>query len=290
MFRFIQIFGLLLITGCWSSPVEKDEGGVTFKLSIEASEGQNLEAVTKESGAVLIQRMKSMGTELGRVLSTEPGSLDVYVPSKLLSGSDSGNLFATVRLSVWEVAELDPVPTQWQQALVVANQVVGQTTLEEMAAALKTTEPPIGDLHVAWEVPSMPGESLRLVPLNGTPIFTNAEVKSAHYAPDEMQGGAPIVHLTLTDAGAKAFGDATARLVDHTLAFVVNETVVMAPVVREAIPGGRVQISMGMNSTLHVRDAKVLAAALATPPLPGKLTILSAEEAQDGGHLNSTKP
>ena len=80
----------------------------------------------------------------------------------------------------------------------------------------------------------------------------------------------PAVHLTLDSAGARIFKNVTRENVGKRMAILLIEKgkteVVTAPVIREEIGGGRVQIT-GMDSTQESNDVALLlrAGALAAP-------------------------
>jgi hypothetical protein len=80
------------------------------------------------------------------------------------------------------------------------------------------------------------------------------------------QLGGPMVMVRFDTAGAAAFHALTKTLINRKLAIVVDDRVVVAPVVREAIAGGRVMISMGHREGRVKADQ--LAARLRTGPLP----------------------
>lgn len=84
------------------------------------------------------------------------------------------------------------------------------------------------------------------------------------------QTGEPAVHLSLDGRGATLFQQATREAVGRRIAMILVERgkgeVVTAPVVRQEIGGGRVQIS-GRMTTTEARDVSLLlrAGALAAP-------------------------
>lgn len=84
------------------------------------------------------------------------------------------------------------------------------------------------------------------------------------------QTGEPAVHLSLDGRGASLFQQATREAVGRRIAMILVERgkgeVVTAPVVRQEIGGGRVQIS-GRMTTTEARDVSLLlrAGALAAP-------------------------
>lgn len=55
----------------------------------------------------------------------------------------------------------------------------------------------------------------------------------------------PVVSITFTDEGGELLAEVTRQNVDRRLAMVVGQTVHSAPMIKESIPGGRLQLSMG---------------------------------------------
>jgi preprotein translocase subunit SecD len=107
------------------------------------------------------------------------------------------------------------------------------------------------------------------------------------------QTGEPAVHLTLDGRGATLFQQATRENVGRRIAMVLIEKgkgeIVTAPVVRQEIGGGRVQIS-GRMTTTEARDVALLlrAGALAAPmEIVEERTVgpsLGADNIQRGFH------
>lgn len=103
---------------------------------------------------------------------------------------------------------------------------------------------------------------------NGQVILQGAEdVESAQAGLNEQQ--AHIVQLTLTDAGASKFASATARLVNQTISIWMDDTMISAPTVNEAITDGKAIIS-GMKDA---ESAKELADKINAGSLPFALKI-----------------
>ena len=110
---------------------------------------------------------------------------------------------------------------------------------------------------------------------NGQPILVKkAVVLTGEYITDAQPGfdqnGQPAVHINLDGRGARIFKNVTRENVGRRMAILLIEKgkteVVTAPVIREEIGGGRVQIT-GMDSTEEARDVALLlrAGALAAP-------------------------
>ena len=76
--------------------------------------------------------------------------------------------------------------------------------------------------------------------------------------------------MEFSDEGGKKFADLTARNVGKQIAIVLDGEVLTAPVVQEAITGGRAQISGSRN----VEEAEHLAILLRSGSLPVKIEVL----------------
>jgi len=100
-------------------------------------------------------------------------------------------------------------------------------------------------------------------------ILTGERINDAQPGFDS-RNNEPAVHINLDGVGARKFKDATRESVGKRMAIILFEKgrgeVVTAPVIREEIGGGRVQIS-GSMSTVEAQDTALLlrAGALAAP-------------------------
>ncbi|HUW26209.1 MAG TPA: protein translocase subunit SecD [Gallionella sp.] len=100
-------------------------------------------------------------------------------------------------------------------------------------------------------------------------ILTGERINDAQPGFDN-RNNEPAVHINLDGVGARRFKDATRENVGKRMAIVLFEKgkgeIVTAPVIREEIGGGRVQISGQMN-TMEAQDTALLlrAGALAAP-------------------------
>ena len=72
------------------------------------------------------------------------------------------------------------------------------------------------------------------------------------------------VQVTLSPESAARFEDATRGWVDRRIAILIDDKVNSAPVVKSAIGGGHISITMGSagDPALHLVEAKRLARAL----------------------------
>jgi preprotein translocase subunit SecD len=79
-----------------------------------------------------------------------------------------------------------------------------------------------------------------------------------------------VVNFTFNSVGARRFADISRANVNHRFAIVLDDKVISAPVIREAITGGRGQISGSFNAT----SANDLAVLLRAGALPAPLTVV----------------
>ncbi|MDX2104528.1 MAG: protein translocase subunit SecD [Alphaproteobacteria bacterium] len=100
-------------------------------------------------------------------------------------------------------------------------------------------------------------------------------------AQPSFQDGMPVVSFRFDSVGARRFGDVTLENVGRPFAIVLDDKVISAPVIREAITGGRGIIS----GSFTAQSASDLALLLRAGALPAPLTIL--EERSVGPSLGA---
>jgi preprotein translocase subunit SecD len=136
---------------------------------------------------------------------------------------------------------------------------------------------------------------------SGQPLLVKKQVVlTGDYISDAQPGfdrqtGEPAVHITLDGRGARIFKQVTRENVGKRMAILLIEKgkaeVITAPVIREEIGGGRVQIS-GRMSTVEANDVALLlrAGALAAPmEIVEERTVgpsMGAENIAKGFHSN----
>jgi len=155
-----------------------------------------------------------------------------------------------------------------------AKEILGRTaTLEVRMVDEEHRDPQSLQSALAGQVPF--GDEL-LYDRDGQPLLLKKQVvltgdSIADAQPGfDNQTGEPAVHITLDGKGARIFQQLTRENVGKRMAMVLVEKgkaeVVTAPVIRQEIGGGRVQIS-GRMTTTEARDVALLlrAGALAAP-------------------------
>lgn len=102
----------------------------------------------------------------------------------------------------------------------------------------------------------------------GNVVLTGKDLKDAKA--QISNGNQAVVGLEFNDEGGQKFADLTARNIGRQIAIVLDGDVLTAPVVQEAITGGKAQIS-GSRS---IEEAEQLAILLRSGSLPVKIEIL----------------
>lgn len=106
-------------------------------------------------------------------------------------------------------------------------------------------------------------------------IISGDQIKDATFGFDQ-QSAAYVVDLEFRDDAATTWGDFTAANIGTQTAFTLDSQVVSAPQIREAIPGGRTQISGG-DPPFTVDSSKQLANVLKYGSLPLSFESSEAE-------------
>lgn len=104
---------------------------------------------------------------------------------------------------------------------------------------------------------------LRAIPVLDGSMLTDAKVGFD-------KNNQPIIKFALNGQGAKIFGDFTAKAVGKRMAVVLDSKVYSAPVIRERIGGGRVQIS----GNFTINEAHDLAIALRSGALLAPVYVM----------------
>lgn len=103
----------------------------------------------------------------------------------------------------------------------------------------------------------------------GNIVVTGKDLKDAQ-ASVGQNGSTATVDLEFNDAGAKLFADATAANVGKKISIVLDNKVISAPTVNEAIPSGKAQISGNFTA----QEAQDLAVLLRSGALPVSFSIM----------------
>ena len=159
-----------------------------------------------------------------------------------------------------------------QTAKLTFHSVHPTVTAEET----KQTRVPLG-----YKVyPAVEGEGEREYVLQETPVVSGEDLVDAQPGFDQRTNE-PIISFRFNQSGARRFGNFTKDNVGSPFAIVLDNKVLSAPVIREAILGGSGQIS----GNFTVELAGTLAVQLRSGALPTKLTIV--EERSVGPSLGA---
>lgn len=155
-----------------------------------------------------------------------------------------------------------------------AKELIGRTAVLEfkliddknsLADAVKNGPPP-GDELLHGPIQTGGAEPY----LVETPVLMTGEtVTDAHVRPGSSLEG-PYVEVHLDSRGAETFASLTANNVGRRLAIILDNTVYSAPVIKEPIPGGDVQIT----GNFSFEDAHELAIVLRSGALPAPVQII----------------
>ncbi|NHF74185.1 protein translocase subunit SecD [Paracoccus xiamenensis] len=162
-------------------------------------------------------------------------------------------------------------------AKLTFNPVVGRTTDAN-------ARPGVGNVLL----PSQDEQGVYYI-LENTPVVTGEELTNAQPAFD--QNSQPAVNFNFNPSGARKFGAYTAANIGQPFAIVLDNEVISAPVIRDAITTGSGQISGSMD----VAGSTQLAVLLRAGALPAELTFLEertigpelGQDSIDAGKLGS---
>lgn len=133
----------------------------------------------------------------------------------------------------------------------------------------KLTRPPMGyKIYEADEKEAAEGYPAAYV-LQEVPVVQGDDLVDSQPA-FEHQTNAPVISFRFNQSGARKFGNFSKNHVGEPFAIVLDDKVISAPVIREAILGGSGQIS----GNFTVESANNLAIQLRSGALPAKLTIV----------------
>ena len=253
-------------------------------LAVNVTGPQNL-AIEMENAAVAAQAQKVIaGHYPDYAITLQPNAvLDVSLtPDAARKMKDDAlqQAIVVIRNRIDELGVSEPV-IQRQGAAHIAVQlpgvqdtqraksIIGSTAQLEfkmvdeqanMAAALKGDLPPGTALfYGAHGAPYV---------LYTNTVLTGLYLSNASAGVDNSSGQA-IVNVSFDNAGTRIFGDLTTKNVGKRMAILLDNKVVTAPVIREAITGGRAQIT-GFSG---LKDASNAAIELRAGALPAPVHI-----------------
>ena len=248
-----------------------------------------LRDATKTDAAVaalkpLISQDASTGLPDMAIDSNPDGTITMTLSATALAARASGAVdqsIEIVRRRIDETGVVDPQITRQGQSRIVVQlpgvgdpdrikQLIGKTAhmtfrlVDESANADAGGLPPPGDDFLQMQ--DQPGQKIAVrkrIDVDGADL-TDAR------AGTNPETGDWVVNFTFNSVGARRFADVSRANVNHRFAIVLDDKVISAPVIREAITGGRGQIS-GSFTAASANDLSVLLRAGA---LPAPLTVV----------------
>lgn len=205
-----------------------------------------------------------------------------------------------IRRRIDEVGTREPtIMRQGTDRILI--QVPGIGSAEELKQLIGTTakltfNPVVGR---GTDANARPGPGQMVVPsmdetgiyytLETSPVVTGEDLTDARPAFD--QNGTPAVDFRFGPSGAKRFGTFTSANIGQPFAIVLDNQVISAPVIRQAITAGSGQISGSMN----VEESTRLSVLLRAGALPAQMTFLEertigpelGQDSIDAGRLSA---
>ena len=218
-----------------------------------------------ESGITMeIHGVHSAASLLEEVLRPSRLAFAVETDSTAYQPAPGGALPEGVQIEVEHVG--DPVESRRAYVGVRAS-------LEPLLAAYAGIQGTRAAIECQDEAP---GQRCFLRFLEEPPALTGDIVASAEVETDEGTL-LPHVAIAFTEEAGTGFADLTERVVGRRVAIVVDDRVMSMPLVRERIPGGRAQITMGgaEDAVTTYNRARSLAAVLSTGPLHAQWSVSS---------------
>jgi preprotein translocase subunit SecD len=280
-------------------------GGQIFYQTLEAQPDQTrvmlrLRDASKTDAAVaalrpLISPDASTGLPDMAIGSDPSGTVTLTLSATALAARATGAVdqsIEIVRRRIDETGVVDPQITRQGQSRIVVQlpgvgdpnrikQLIGKTAhmtfrlVDETANAASGGPPPPGDDFLQMQ--DRPGEKIgvrKRIDVDGADL-TDARAGTS------PETGDWVVNFTFNSVGARRFADVSRANVNHRFAIVLDDKVISAPVIREAITAGRGQISGSFNAS----SANDLAVLLRAGALPAPLTVV--EERSVGPELGA---
>ncbi len=265
-----------------------------FYQTLEAQPDRNrimlrLRDATKTDATVdllrpLISQDGTTGQPDMTIASTPDGTITMTLSAAALAQRAAGAIqqsIEIVRRRIDETGVLDPQISQQGNSRIVVQlpgvgdpdrikQLIGKTAhmtfrlVDDTATPANGGPPPPGDDYLPMQ--DRPGEKLavrRRIDVDGADL-TDAR------AGTNQETGDWVVNFTFNSVGARRFADISRANVNHRFAIVLDDKVISAPVIREAITGGRGQISGSFTAD----SANDLAVLLRAGALPAPLTVI----------------
>jgi protein-export membrane protein SecD len=256
----IAVIGLLaLVIDFWPNlylpALTGDAGGrkVETKLGLDLQGGLKVEYRVNPNG----DKVPTLGEVevVKQIIERRVNATGVSEPVVVTSGTDR------IVVEVPGISDTEAI-----------RRLVGQTGQLEFVPIPSTVTPP------TQGTPLTPGSAP--CPTTGDPtatcvLFGGEELQSANVGSDQQ--GRRTVNFVLKDNGKNLFASWTASHVGDYFAIVLDNAVISAPQINEAIPGGSVQISSGSLGGFSKTEADELVNVLRFGSLPFPVEELASD-------------
>ncbi len=257
------------------------EGGVSANLQGFQEDGSEVTREEMEQAAQVIrQRVDSLGVTEPEIQLQGQDQVVVNIPGVTDTERAVELIGRTAQLGFYEVLAVaggqQPVPAEEVEDVKkdLRAELEGDPAFEE------------GETQILFEETELPeggGTVVSGYVLPAEPAVRGNALDSATQARD--QAGLLEVQMTFTREGGDQFGDLSQRIVDNALAngtpgqgqlaVVLDEDVVSAPRIDQAIYGGQVSINNPGAGGLPQNEAEELEIVLQTGALPVNMEVLS---------------
>ena len=248
--KIILIFVILIACAFFTFPLEKRinlgldlKGGMHLVLKVDNEKLPQASRNDAVLRAMEILRNRIDGMGVGETLLQRQGENEIIV--QLPGVTDREKAYAMIgRVAQLEfkLVNSDPVNLQNAQA---------------------------GNVPDGYELKNIKDNPGQPILVETKPALTGEAIKDARVDFDQSGMGEPKISLTFNAKGAKDFAELTQKSIGERLAIVMDNEVMSAPNIREAILSGTAEIT-GM---FKFEEASLLALALRSGSLPAPMTI-----------------
>ncbi len=263
------------------------------RLLVRVNDPATQDAAVKAIGDVVTSTGTAAGNRPDIDVATGPDGITATLSAVALQDRASGAVdqsIEIIRRRIDETGVVDPIINRQGQNRIVVQLpgIEDPNRIKELLGKTARMTFRLTDDNANVAGPPPPG--VDFLPMENTPaqkiaVRRRVEVDGANLtdarAGQNQQTGEWIVNFTFDSVGTRRFADVSTHNVGHRFAIVLDDKVISAPVIREAITGGRGQIS----GSFDARGATDLAVLLRAGALPAPLTVI--EERSVGPELGA---
>lgn len=246
------------------------------------------ETLLKQSALIMENRLKSIGIQTNAIeISSDPGSIEISFKEEIDLGNAARLLCSKGELGFFETGDRNEVVRMLQgedELLRILNAsdskhlpaaifgVCERSELVKVTELLKGLDDQDlinAGILFAWGASPVEQDLWQLYILKGEATIDASNVEKASVEGDKRTGSTYVM-IDLDQRGGQEFQDLTKRSVSKAVAIVLDNIVYSAPVVQEAISGGKCMISGKFSDN----EAAQLAAIIDSGELPLDFKVL----------------